>query len=69
MTTTVILTIPDMNCGHCKANVEKAVTSVDPDAFVVIDIPSRRAEIESAAPLTDIQAALAAKGYPSSPAA
>jgi copper chaperone len=69
MATTVTLTIPDMNCGHCKANVEKAIASVDPDACVAIDIPARKAEIESSAALSDLQAALAAKGYESSPAA
>jgi copper chaperone len=67
--THITLSIPDMNCGHCKASVEKAIASVDPDAFVAIDLPSRTAEIESASPLAEIQAALAAKGYPSAPAA
>lgn len=67
--TQITLSIPDMNCGHCKANVEKAIASVDPDAFVAIDLSTRTAEIESSRPLADIQTALAAKGYPSAPVA
>jgi copper chaperone len=63
---TITLSIPDMNCGHCKASVEKAVTSVDPDAFVTIDLGKRTAEIETAFGLAEFQDALAAKGYASS---
>lgn len=63
--TTFKLAVPDMNCGHCKASVEKAVQSVDADAFITVDLPGRIVEIETTQPQADILAALAAKGYPS----
>ncbi|MCU0830649.1 MAG: heavy-metal-associated domain-containing protein [Rhizobiaceae bacterium] len=66
--TAVTLSIPDMTCGHCKASVEKAIASVDPDALVSVDLSNRTAEIESAAPLAAIRQALEAKGYTSEPA-
>jgi copper chaperone len=59
-----LFSIPDMSCGHCKAAVEAAVASVDPGAQVRVDLPGRRAEVESRAPLAALIAALAEAGYP-----
>lgn len=44
--------VPDMSCGHCKASVEATIRTVD---------------ITSSAREADLIAALAGKGFPSTP--
>jgi copper chaperone len=63
------LAVPDMSCGHCKTAVERAIQSTDPSAAVRIDLAARTAEVKSIAPRELILAALAAEGYPATPAA
>lgn len=58
------LNIPDMNCGHCRASVEKAIALSDATAQVRVDLASRTAEIDTTAGPAPILAALAAAGYP-----
>lgn len=57
-------TVKDMSCGHCVARVTAAVKSVDAQAQVVIDLPAKRVQIESARDAAHLAAALAAAGYP-----
>lgn len=57
------LSIPDMTCGHCKAAVEKAVTSVDPAAKVAVDLDAHTAELSTSAPQEALLAALQDAGY------
>jgi copper chaperone len=61
----ITLSIPDMSCGHCKASVEGAIAKLDPAAKVTVDLPGRRAEVESAASSEEIIAALVRVGFPS----
>ena len=63
------LSVPSMNCGHCKGAVERAVASVDPDARTTVDLKTRTVEIDSAASQSALIAALATEGYPAAPAA
>lgn len=65
----ITLSVPDMNCGHCKASVEKALSRVDPAAAVTVDIPARRVTVETKAEAPALIAALAAVGFASAPAA
>ncbi|WP_050522874.1 heavy-metal-associated domain-containing protein [Pseudorhodobacter wandonensis] len=58
------LSIPDMNCGHCKTAVETAIHKLDPAAAVLVDLVARRAEITSAKTESALIAALAAVGFP-----
>ncbi len=60
--------IPDMNCGHCKAAVETAIHKLDPHALVQVDLTARRAAITSEKPDSAVIAALAAVGFPAEPA-
>lgn len=60
------LSIPEMNCGHCQARVEKAIAGVDGAARITVDLSTRRAEVESGAGADKLIAALAAAGYPAS---
>ncbi|UWQ57790.1 cation transporter [Leisingera caerulea] len=57
--------INDMSCGHCKAAIEEAVTTLDSSATLEFDMDARKVRIESKAPLENIQAALKAEGYAS----
>ena len=38
------LTVKDMTCNHCVGVVTKAVKSVDPNATVNVDLPSKRVQ-------------------------
>lgn len=60
------LSIPDMNCGHCKASVEKAVAGVDPAASVGVDLGARSVEITTGAGAAQIIAALKTVGFDAS---
>ena len=51
------LSIPDMNCGHCKASVEAALSPLA--THIDIDLPARQVSFDGA---TDIQAILSALG-------
>jgi len=51
------LSIPDMNCGHCKASVEAALSPLA--THIAVDLPARQVSFDGA---TDIQAILSALG-------
>ena len=57
-------TLPTMTCGHCVRAVTEAVKSADPDAKVVIDLPTHKVVIESQLPQQAFAAALTEEGYP-----
>ncbi len=57
------LQIPNMTCGHCVRAVTEAVKSADPDAKVVIDLPTHKVQIETQAPPAAVLAKLAEAGY------
>lgn len=56
--------IPDMSCGHCKAAVEAAILKLDPQASVVVDLKTRRADVTSTEPEGALINALNAVGFP-----
>ncbi len=58
------LSVPDMNCGHCKASVEAAIARIDEKATVKVDLDARVVEVESAATAPALIAALAGIGFP-----
>lgn len=60
--------IPDMNCGHCKAAVEAAILKIDPAASVVVDLEKRTAEIATSEPARAVINALVAVGFPATEA-
>jgi copper chaperone len=62
------LSVPDMSCGHCKASVEAALAALPDTGAVRVDLASRTVEVEGAAPLPALLAALDAAGYPASAA-
>lgn len=59
----ISFTVPDISCGHCVSQVTQTLQAVDPQATVVVDLPSRRVDVESAAPRERLAAALTEAGY------
>jgi copper chaperone len=58
------LTLPDMTCGHCERAVKAIVHTLDPKAEVRVDLARHHVEIDSVLPRQQLEAALAAQGYP-----
>jgi copper chaperone len=58
--------IPDMSCGHCKASVEAALSSVPGTGRIEVDLAARRARVEGSAVPAAMLAALDAVGFPAS---
>jgi len=61
--------VPDMNCGHCTAAIEKSVKSADPAASVDCDLGERRVRIDSSLATDQLSAAIKDAGYDSKPVA
>ena len=56
--------IPDMNCGHCVAAIEKAIKAADPQAAANVDLIKRRALVTTAVDPDAIATAIDEAGYP-----
>ena len=63
------LTVKDMTCNHCVGVVTKAVKSVDPNATVSVDLPTKRVQVNSIGSLGAFTKALQEAGYPATPVA
>ncbi len=55
--------IQNMECGGCARGVTKAIQSVDPNASVTADPPSRRVTVDSDQPGSAFLPALEAAGF------
>lgn len=58
------LSIPEMSCGHCKANVEAALARVPGTSDVQVDLAVRKVSVGGSAAVADMLAALELAGYP-----
>lgn len=58
------LKVENMTCGHCVSRVTEAVKSVDPDAKVIVDLPSKLVRIDSMKNIEDLSNAMEEAGYP-----
>ncbi|WP_454674948.1 heavy-metal-associated domain-containing protein [Achromobacter pestifer] len=56
--------LDDMTCGGCARTVTKAVQSVDPDATVTADPPTRLIQVDTSASEAQIVTALREAGFP-----
>ena len=45
---TIDFEVTDMSCGHCVRAITEAVTELDPQARVQVDLAARRVHIEAA---------------------
>ena len=58
------LKVENMTCGHCVSRVTEAVKSVDPDAKVTVDLPTKLVRIDSVKNIEDLSNAMEEAGYP-----
>lgn len=58
------LHIDNMSCQHCGQRITAAIQVLDAQAEVRIDRVARQVSVRTVRALTDLQAALAAAGYP-----
>ena len=56
--------IPNMTCGGCAKSVTKALLSVDPQARIETDPPTREVRVESTMDESAFLAVLDEAGYP-----
>ena len=56
------LSIPDMNCGHCKASVEPALIPLT--TGILVDLTARQVTVQGARDGAALIAALSAIGFP-----
>ena len=58
--------VPDMNCGHCTATIEKTLKAAGAD--VRCDLPTRTIEVSGPLSAEDVAKALDDVGFDSTPA-
>jgi len=56
--------IPNMTCGGCAKSVTKALLSVDPQARIETDPPTRKVKVQSTVDERAFLAVLSEAGYP-----
>ena len=56
--------LDDMTCGGCARTVTKAIQTLDPNAQVKTDPPTRLVEVQSSATEAQVAAALTEAGFP-----
>ncbi|NJK99719.1 MAG: heavy-metal-associated domain-containing protein [Spirulinaceae cyanobacterium RM2_2_10] len=59
----LLLTVPDLACSACVANVTQAVQAVDASAQVTADPKTKQVSIVSTAAVAAIESAIAQAGY------
>jgi copper chaperone len=62
-TNTWHLVVKGMSCGHCVRAVTNAVTAIDPQAQVQVDLPSGQVDVTTLASMDAVKAAIAEEGY------
>lgn len=61
---TVVLTVPTISCGRCKATIEKALTELPGVESGSVDVDERRVTVVGAVEQRAIVALLDRIGYP-----
>lgn len=57
-------TIPNMTCGGCAKSVIRALLSIDPEARIETDPPTREVRVDSSIDEAAFLAVLSEAGYP-----
>ncbi len=58
-----VFDVQGMSCNHCAKAVTQAVQQLDPQARVLVDLASKKVEVESAQAREAIAKAIADEGY------
>ncbi len=56
--------LEDMTCGGCARTVTRTIQTIDPNAKIVTDPPTRRVEVQTSASEVEIATALREAGFP-----
>lgn len=56
--------VENMTCGSCIRHVTRAITTIDPNAMVEVDIAGKQISVDTVASAQAVELALAADGYP-----
>jgi copper chaperone len=67
MTQKIVLTVPDISCGHCEMTVKEALGPVPGVRAVDVDIATKKVTVEYDGAQADVErfkAALAEEDYP-----
>lgn len=59
-----LLSIPDMNCGHCKASVTEALSAVPGTQTISVDLTKRQVEVTGSPSPESLLVALLEVGFP-----
>lgn len=52
-----------MTCGGCAAGVKRAVKTLDANANVTVDLPSKTVKVETSAQLDQVKSTIEDAGY------
>ena len=55
--------VEGMSCGHCAANVTKAITSIDPAAKVQVDLAAGEVRVDTSVDEAHVREAIRRAGY------
>ena len=61
-----LLSVPDMNCGHCRASVESALSALPGVGEIAVDLQDRQVSVAGAIAPAQLIAALGEIGFPAS---
>ena len=63
---TITYNIPNVNCGHCKMNIEREIGKISGVTSVSVDVKAKKAIIKYGSPATEakIETLLIENGYP-----
>ena len=61
MAETVTINVPDMTCAHCEETIRKALSAVDSNASVEVDLAGQ--VVKTTVPAGDALAAITEAGY------
>ena len=59
-----LLSVPDMNCGHCKASVTEALSALPGTRVITVDLTTRQVEVQGSPSPESMLAALNEIGFP-----
>ena len=59
-----LLSVPDMNCGHCKASVTEALSALPDTRAITVDLTLRQVTVEGSTSPDALLAALSEIGFP-----
>lgn len=57
------LKVPNIMCSDCAQTITEAITTMEPDAKVDVDVQAKTVSVESAASEETIKQAITAAGY------